>query len=115
MHRILCLHRGLILIWSIALLSLSSCVVGPDYRRPEFDASPHYKELEDWKPSEPEDALSRGPWWHIFDDAVLDELEQQIAISNQNIRAPRTPIDRRRGWYNRPARILAVSHRQRVP
>jgi NodT family efflux transporter outer membrane factor (OMF) lipoprotein len=70
-----------------ASLLLSGCAVGPDYRRPAFDAAPTYKEQGDWKPSEPDDTLSHGPWWHIFNDPVLDGLEQQIEVSNQTLKA----------------------------
>jgi len=68
-------------------VALSSCAVGPDYHRPPFQTTATFKEQGDWKPSEPDDALSHGPWWHIFDDPVLDGLEQQIDISNQTLKA----------------------------
>jgi NodT family efflux transporter outer membrane factor (OMF) lipoprotein len=75
-------------LWSLVLLlGLGSCTVGPDYKRVPFESTATYKEQDDWKPSEPEDTLSRGPWWHIFNDPVLDGLEQQIDISNQNLKA----------------------------
>jgi NodT family efflux transporter outer membrane factor (OMF) lipoprotein len=61
--------------------------VGPDYHRPAFDTAANYKEAGAWKPSEPADELSRGPWWNIFHDDVLDDLEAQIDISNQNVKA----------------------------
>jgi NodT family efflux transporter outer membrane factor (OMF) lipoprotein len=69
------------------LVALSSCAVGPNYHRPPFETTASFKEQGDWKPSEPEDALSRGPWWSIFNDPVLDGLEQQIDASNQNLKA----------------------------
>jgi NodT family efflux transporter outer membrane factor (OMF) lipoprotein len=69
------------------LAALSSCAVGPNYHRPTFETTASFKEQGDWKPSEPEDALSRGPWWSIFNDPVLDGLEQQIDVSNQNLKA----------------------------
>jgi NodT family efflux transporter outer membrane factor (OMF) lipoprotein len=68
-------------------LCLGSCAVGPNYHRPVFQTTAAFKEQGDWKPSEPDEALSRGPWWHIFDDPVLDGLEQQIDVSNQNLKA----------------------------
>jgi NodT family efflux transporter outer membrane factor (OMF) lipoprotein len=79
--------RALKLWPALMLVGLSGCVVGPDYKRTPFESTPAYKEQGDWKPSEPDDTLSRGPWWHIFDDPALDSLEQQIDISNQNLKA----------------------------
>lgn len=75
---------GVLCAW---LLGASSCAVGPNYHRPAFQTAPVFKEQGDWKPSEPADTLSRGSWWHIFDDPVLDGLEQQIDISNQNLKS----------------------------
>jgi NodT family efflux transporter outer membrane factor (OMF) lipoprotein len=74
-------------VMSALLLCLGSCAVGPNYHRPAFETTAGFKEQGDWKPSEPDDALSRGPWWHIYNDPVLDGLEQQIDVSNQNLKA----------------------------
>ncbi len=65
----------------------SACAVGPDYHRPSFATAANYKEAGDWKPSEPNDVLARGPWWQIYHDDVLGGLESQIDISNQNVKA----------------------------
>ena len=66
--------------------ALSACAVGPDYHRPAFDTTAEFKEAGDWKPTEPADALSRGPWWKIYKDDALDQLETQIDINNQNVK-----------------------------
>jgi outer membrane protein TolC len=79
------LLRGFCIAGASALAA--ACAVGPDYHRPPFDTAANYKESGDWKPSEPNDVLTRGPWWKIFNDAVLDDLEAQIDISNQNVKA----------------------------
>jgi len=76
------------LLWLGAGIALiTACAVGPDYKRPAFDAVPNYKEQENWKPSEPNDAINRGPWWDIYHDEELDQLEAKIDISNQNVKA----------------------------
>src|SRR5260370_34342036 len=74
----------------------ASCAVGPDYHRPKLDAAPDYKEAGDWKPSEPNDALSRGPWWEIFNDDALNQLEVRIDISNENVKAAAAAFDQAR-------------------
>jgi outer membrane protein TolC len=66
---------------------IASCAVGPDYKRPPFGTAPVYKEEEGWKPSEPSDAMNRGPWWTIFHDQVLDQLEARVDVSNENVKA----------------------------
>jgi NodT family efflux transporter outer membrane factor (OMF) lipoprotein len=77
--------RGLLYACACALLS--ACAVGPNYHRPKITPVTSFKELGDWKPSEPADALTRGPWWEIFHDDVLNELEAQVEVSNENIKA----------------------------
>jgi NodT family efflux transporter outer membrane factor (OMF) lipoprotein len=74
----------------------AACAVGPDYHRPKFDTTGDYKEAGDWKPSEPNDVLSRGPWWKIFNDDVLDGLEAQIDISNQTVKAAEAAFEQSR-------------------
>jgi len=78
------------------LAMASSCAVGPDYHRPKIDAAADYKEAGDWKPSEPNDTLNRGPWWEIFNDDALNRLEVKIDISNENVKAAAAAFDQAR-------------------
>lgn len=64
---------------------LAACSVGPEYHRPDAPVPATYK--EGWKTGEPQDTADRGAWWAIYNDAVLDQLERQIDISNQNLKA----------------------------
>ena len=81
---------------SIALAVAAACAVGPGYHRPTLDAAPNYKEAGDWKPSEPNDVLGRGPWWEIYSDDALNQLEVRIDISNQNVKAAAAAFDQAR-------------------
>lgn len=38
-----------------------------------------------WKKAEPSDRMSRGDWWKVFRDPVLDRLEAQSVSANQDI------------------------------
>jgi len=73
-----------------AVLLLSSCAVGPNYHRPAAPVPPAYKELPKdapvWTPVSPQDGADRGAWWSVYGDAELDRLEQQVNISNQNVK-----------------------------
>jgi NodT family efflux transporter outer membrane factor (OMF) lipoprotein len=40
-----------------------------------------------WKPGQPRDDAARGKWWERFNDPRLNELEEKVDISNQNIAA----------------------------
>ena len=44
----------------------------------------------------PADTLARGPWWTLFDDAVLNQLVPQVAVSNQNVAAAAAAVEESR-------------------
>jgi NodT family efflux transporter outer membrane factor (OMF) lipoprotein len=72
----------LCLLAAIALAFTAGCAVGPDYRRPAVPVSSAFKEAQGWKAASPSDAAPRGPWWAIFGDPVLNDLESRVATSN---------------------------------
>jgi len=75
-----------VLILGGALL-FTGCAVGPKYRTPAVPVPPAYKEMGNWKTAQPNDQNLGGNWWEIFQDAQLNALEQQINVSNQNLKA----------------------------
>ena len=68
-------------------LSFTGCAVGPKYKRPAVPVPPAYKEMGNWKTAQPNDQNLGGNWWEIFQDPQLNALEQQINVSNQNLKA----------------------------
>jgi NodT family efflux transporter outer membrane factor (OMF) lipoprotein len=66
---------------------VSGCAVGPDYKRPEAATPEKYKEAGDWIVARPNDAAPKGKWWEAFHDPVLNDLEEQVNVSNQNVAA----------------------------
>ncbi len=88
------------LILAIFITScLSSCLVGPNYKRPPVLVPPEFKEVKgqtqikvlsepkdkNWKPIHPQDYCERGDWWKIFNDPLLNDLETQLNQFNQDI------------------------------
>ena len=69
-----------------AALLFSGCAVGPKYQRPSVEVPPAYKEVGNWKPAEPSEQKLGGSWWEIFQDSELNALEQQVNVSNQNLK-----------------------------
>jgi NodT family efflux transporter outer membrane factor (OMF) lipoprotein len=65
---------------------LCACRVGPDYHRPDVPVPAQYAELPGWTRATPEDAAPKGDWWTDFHDPLMDELEPQVAVSNQTVR-----------------------------
>lgn len=74
------------LIAIACVLSLSACAVGPNYHRPSAPPSPVFKEGQGWTPATPSQ-VPNEQWWSIYDDPVLSSLEQQVEVSNQNLKA----------------------------
>ena len=77
-----------ILLVGIFALLLEGCTVGPKYTKapvpmPHPDA---YKELDGWKTAQPGDQALKGKWWEIFNDPELNSLEDEVTVSNQNLK-----------------------------
>ena len=94
--------------WLLGLLAVvvllpGGCTVGPNYRTPTVETPPAYKEAEGWKPAQPNDQNLGGDWWKIFQDPQLDAFEQQVNVSNQNLKAAEAQYQEARAAlrYNR--------------
>ncbi len=72
-------------VWLLGLLTLSGCLVGPNYNRPAFTAPPAYKEAPGWTQAQPMDGVPKGDWWAIFGDQDLDKLEPLVSVNNQTV------------------------------
>ena len=77
--------------WSLLLITcvilFASCAVGPKYKgAPAVLTPPAYKELGNWKTARPSEQNLGGSWWAIFQDPQLNSLEEQINVSNQNLK-----------------------------
>jgi NodT family efflux transporter outer membrane factor (OMF) lipoprotein len=69
------------------VLHFSGCVVGPKYKNaPPVSTPPAYKEIGNWKTAQPSEQQLGGNWWGIFQDPQLNSLEQEISVSNQNLK-----------------------------
>jgi NodT family efflux transporter outer membrane factor (OMF) lipoprotein len=68
--------------------ALAACMVGPNYHRASAPVAQDFKEQppEGWTQASPSDAAPKGDWWTDFHDPLLDELEPQVAVSNQTVR-----------------------------
>ena len=67
------------------LVLLSACAVGPDYKKPAVETPQAFKESADWKVAQPSDNALPTKWWEIYNDPILNHLEEQVLVSNQNL------------------------------
>lgn len=76
-----------ILPLAMAAALCTGCAVGPTYQTPSTPQPAQFKEAQGWVPAAPADTLERGPWWTLFNDALLNDLAAQVEVSNQNVAA----------------------------
>jgi NodT family efflux transporter outer membrane factor (OMF) lipoprotein len=113
---------GTICRWLAAVvggLVLSGCNVGPRYAKPTVPAPPAYKEVPpDWKTAQPSDQIAKGKWWEIFQDPQLNALEEQVNVSNENLKAAEAQFQQARalvrfnraGYYPTVTAGASVDH-----
>lgn len=73
------------------VVTLTSCVVGPNYHRPAVPAPPAYQE-----PAPAANASTQSSpaeWWQIFHDPELSKIEVQADEANRDIRIAVTNVD----------------------
>jgi NodT family efflux transporter outer membrane factor (OMF) lipoprotein len=80
--------------YSLTLIAIAGCAVGPRYARPAAPVPPAYKEDRPapaggapiWRPAEPADQELRGDWWTMFGDPELSALEARLAVSSETLK-----------------------------
>jgi NodT family efflux transporter outer membrane factor (OMF) lipoprotein len=88
MHKTTQSFRAAVSLATAAVMFFSSgCMVGPNYHRPAAPVPQTFKEEPPpgWKQAQPNEAMLRGKWWEIYNDPVLNGLEEQVSVSNQNV------------------------------
>jgi NodT family efflux transporter outer membrane factor (OMF) lipoprotein len=63
---------------------LASCAIGPSYKPVDIPRPDAFKEV--WQPATPLDSEPKGPWWQMYGDATLNDLEEKAIQANQTIR-----------------------------
>ncbi len=84
------LAAGAAAIVLVASALTTSAAVGPNYVRPTNAVPATYKTTHDlgaWKEAKPLDSVPKGNWWEAFGDTALNDLEQQAALANQDLKA----------------------------
>src|SRR5437667_1011166 len=86
------LRNGAIALVLVA--SLSACMVGPDYRRPEVDVPAAWR-LGATEASE----ISNIAWWDQFQDSVLSELVRGALANNKDLEIATANVDQAVAQY----------------
>ncbi len=93
----------------ILVMMSAGCTVGPKYVKPSVDVAPAFKETpQEFKQAQPSDEISKGKWWEIYNDAQLNDLEEQINVSNQSLKAAQAQFAQARA-------AIRIAHAQAFP
>ncbi len=102
----------------VLLLLLAGCMVGPTYQKPPAPVTPafkepppdSFKETDEWKRSHPDAAALRGNWWEAFGDPQLNTLEEQVTVSNQDLKMAEARFRQARTMvrYNRASEFPTI-------
>ena len=77
-------HRSLVAaLLATALLAGACAAVGPDYKRPEMQPPAAYRWADAQAGAE---TLADLPWWQVFDDPALQQLERDAIAHNLDLR-----------------------------
>jgi NodT family efflux transporter outer membrane factor (OMF) lipoprotein len=95
----------------LSVLLLAGCAVGPNYKRPAAEVPAAYKEVANWKQAQPNEQNLGGNWWEMFQDPQLNDLESQVNVSNQNLKAAQAQYTQARALlrYNRAAYFPTIT------
>jgi multidrug efflux system outer membrane protein len=95
------------------LILLAACSLAPKLEQPAVDTPAQWKELSEsergvWKTAQPADAESRGEWWKVFGDPLLDQFEAEAVTANQNLKAAAARVAQVRA-------LVGVANAERYP
>jgi NodT family efflux transporter outer membrane factor (OMF) lipoprotein len=102
----------------LAILIAGCAPVGPQYRRPDLATPlpPAFKgqdppQAGNWKQADPSDGFAKGKWWEIFNDPQLNQLEEEVDVSNENLKAATAQLDQARALMraNRASFLPVIS------
>jgi len=88
------------LVVCLAIFLVGCKPVGPNYSRPGYNAPSSYRETGAtavtvpppnlqggaWRPANPSDGMLKGKWWEIYQDPLLNRLEERIETNNVQLR-----------------------------
>lgn len=100
--------RPLYPLLACAVLACGCMQAGNDYVRPPATPPAAFVEAGPWKEAAPSDAIARSNWWEIFQDPVLNRLEEEARASSPRLQAAAARVEQARA-------ILGYTDATRMP
>lgn len=79
MQTVMCLLSGLVL--------LSACDLAPEYKQPKYALPDTWQGTAPFQVAQPADQIPKGAWWTVFNDPILNQLEDQLNKNNPDLKA----------------------------
>ena len=79
--------------WSVLVLTLAGCAVGPNYQRPAVNAPVGFRDATNQVST---NSFADLPWWSVFKDPVLQDLIQVALTNSYDLRITLTRVDQAR-------------------
>jgi outer membrane protein, multidrug efflux system len=83
-----------LLCFTLLLLAVAGCAVGPNYRRPPVDAPETFRGA-----GTATNSLADYAWWRLFNDPALHELIRVALTNNYDIRIAVTRVEQARALW----------------
>lgn len=71
--------------WGVLILFAAGCSVGPEYHAPPAGEAPPAR-FKEGDPADKSADADNAPWWSVFHDPLLNELETQAVAANEDVR-----------------------------
>ena len=82
-----------LIAFSLVMLLLSGCTVGPNYKRPSVDVPGTYRGAVPQEAQQPAaESLGDQKWWEVFQDKQLQDLVHTALQQNYDVRIAATRI-----------------------
>jgi NodT family efflux transporter outer membrane factor (OMF) lipoprotein len=75
------------------VVAVTACTTPTSYQKPAMDVPPVFKESALWKTARPDAATVPDDWWKLFNDPVLNDLQQRLVLGNENLKASAAQVD----------------------
>jgi len=70
------------LAWLLVLASAPLFAREPKYEKPQVEVPQNWQAPAPWRDAAPKDGVAKGAWWTLFNDPVLNSLENQLTETN---------------------------------
>ena len=86
-------------LFTVAVLLLAGCAVGPDYSRPDLEQPADWRTVDSMTAAVPAVTYADTSWWRLFGDTVLVRLIDTALVQNNDVRIAAARVEQYMGLY----------------